>query len=58
MSTKPIGNAMSRITSSVISVGKPDDFFGHEIQTTPFSAIFFRNEFNSLANSARLLVKK
>src|SRR5690606_2071851 len=32
-STNPSGRASSRITSSVISVGTPDDFFGHETQT-------------------------
>src|SRR5882757_8809608 len=28
MSTNPIGSATDRITSSVMSVGTPDDFFG------------------------------
>ena len=46
-STKPSGNATSRITSSVTSVATPEDFFGHETQRTPVSAINLRSRFNS-----------
>ena len=34
-STNPSGSAISRIVSSVISVGTFDDFLGHETQTNP-----------------------
>ena len=32
-STRPRGNAISRTVSSVMSVGTPDAFLGHAIQT-------------------------
>jgi hypothetical protein len=31
LSTSPVGNATARMTSSVMSVATPDDFFGHAI---------------------------
>ncbi len=43
MSTNPIGRAIFRILSSVMSVGTPDAFFGHDTQTTPSGAIPRRN---------------
>src|SRR4029077_15879885 len=42
MSTKSSGRATARITSSVISVATPEDFFGQEAQSTASSAIFRR----------------
>src|SRR5438270_5886646 len=41
-STSPSGNATLRMVSSVISVGTPADFFGHETQIVPVSEIFRR----------------
>src|SRR5436309_6108933 len=35
ISTKPLGRAISRTASSLMSVGKPDDFLGQEIQSAP-----------------------
>src|SRR6266480_895518 len=35
MSTKPLGRAISRTASSLMSVGTPDDFLGQEIQSAP-----------------------
>src|ERR1700736_422661 len=58
MSTNPRGNAISRTTSSVTSVEIPEDFFGHEIQTVPSSAIFSRKIDIFFCNSPRRLVKK
>jgi hypothetical protein len=41
-STKPSGSESSRTTSSVISDGTFDDFFGHDTQTVAFGSSFFR----------------
>src|SRR5438270_4381171 len=57
-STNPSGNAISRITSSVRSVEIPEDFFGHETQTVPFSDILSRKIDNFFCNSLRRLVKR
>jgi hypothetical protein len=56
-STNPSGRAIARITSSVTSVGTPDDLFGQETQTIPVSAIFSRKTDNLFANSLRFLMK-
>src|SRR5437762_12556477 len=56
-STNPSGNATALITSSVTSVGTPDDLFGQETQTVPASAILARKTGNLFANSLRFLVK-
>src|SRR5881409_3626437 len=56
-STNPSGNATARITSSVTSVGTPDDLFGQETQTVAASAIFSRRAGNRFANSLWLLMK-
>src|ERR1700736_2755503 len=58
MSTNPSGKAISRTTSSVTSVEIPEDFFGHEIQTVPSSAIFSRKIDIFFCNSPRRLVEK
>ena len=34
-STRPVGRAIARTTSSVMSVATPDDFLGHEIHRAP-----------------------
>jgi hypothetical protein len=39
MSTNPSGSASPRITSSVMSVGTFEDFFGQETHTTASSAV-------------------
>ena len=36
MSTRPMGNAMARIVSSVMSVGAFEAFLGHETQIAAF----------------------
>ncbi len=41
--TNPSGSAISRIISSVISIGTFDDFFGHDTQTKPSCFNSFRN---------------
>jgi hypothetical protein len=56
-STNPSGNATARITSSVTSVGTPDDLFGQETQTAPASAIFSRRTGNRFANWLCFLMK-
>src|SRR6266702_2101075 len=56
-STNPSGNATARITSSVTSVGTPDDLFGQETQTVPAFAIFSRKTGNLLSNSLRSSMK-
>src|ERR1700730_5569723 len=58
MSTNPSGNATARITSSVMSVLMPDDFFGHETHNVPASAILDRSRWSCLFNSLRCFVKK
>jgi hypothetical protein len=57
-STKPSGNAISRMTSSVTSVETPEDFFGHETQTIPSSDILFRKIDIFFCNSLRRPVKR
>src|SRR5436190_19277147 len=57
-STKPSGRQTSRITSSVISVATPDDFFGQEIQTTPASSIILRKRFSSFSSSRCSVTKR
>src|SRR5438309_1590679 len=52
-STNPSGNATSRMVSSVISVATPEDFFGHEIQSIPVSAINLRSRFSSFSSTFR-----
>ena len=56
-STNPSGSATARTTSSVTSVGTPDDLFGQETQTVPVSAIFSRKADNRLLQFAALLDK-
>src|SRR5438093_3988173 len=58
MSTNPSGNATSRTTSSVMSVGILADFFGHETQIVPLSAILSRKIDNLLSNSLRRFVNR
>src|SRR5437867_921153 len=58
MSTNPSGKAISRTTSSVISVGTLADFFGHETQIVPLSAILSRKIDNLLSNSLRRFVNR
>src|SRR5207244_9041961 len=58
LSTNPSGKAISRTTSSVMSVGTLADFFGHETQIVPLSAIFSRKIDNLLSNSLRRLVNR
>jgi hypothetical protein len=57
-STNPSGSATARTTSSVTSVGTPDDRFGQEPQTTPVFAIFSRKTDNLVANSLRFVMKR
>lgn len=52
MSTSPLLNAKSLITSSVISVAIFDDFFGQEIHIIPFGSISFLKESISLFKSS------
>lgn len=51
ISTKPSGRAISRIVSSVISVGTLDAFFGHETHTKPSC-------FNSVRNLESVASRK
>ena len=46
------------ITSSVTSVATPEDFFGHETQRVPVSAINLRSRFNSFSSVLRFETKK
>src|SRR6266404_5162039 len=55
ISTKPSGSATARITSSVMSVGTPDDFFGQETQTAASSAIFCRRDCSCVCSPRRSL---
>jgi hypothetical protein len=57
VSTNPIGSATDRITSSVMSVGTPDDFFGHETQIAASSAIFPRSDWSCFSKTRRSLAK-
>src|SRR6266480_7733759 len=57
-STNPSGSATARITSSVVSVATPADFFGHETQTVPVAAMFLRKIDNRFSKSRRRLVKR
>ena len=58
MSTRPSGNATSRTTSSVISVGSFAAFLYHETQIAPSCLISFLYWFSPAASPSRLLVKK
>src|ERR1051326_3146741 len=58
MSTKPKGSATARITSSVTSVGTPDDFFGHETQRVASSAIFRRSADKCFSRARRSFTKR
>src|SRR5258706_1471327 len=55
ISTNPSGSAISRIVSSVISVGTFADFLGHETHTKPSCFNSFRN-FESIASRNALSV--
>src|ERR1700730_4976302 len=57
-STNPSGSATGRMTSSVRSVVTPADFFGHDTQSVPVSAILPRRRFSSFSNPLRRVVKK
>src|SRR5437763_441180 len=57
-STNPSGNPTSRMVSSVMSVATPEDFFGHEIQSVPVSAINLRSRFSSFSRTFRSETKK
>ena len=47
MSTKPSGKAVSRIVSSVMSVGTFEDFFGHEIHIVALLRSIFLSSLSS-----------
>jgi hypothetical protein len=57
-STSPSGKAISRITSSVTSVGFLDAFFGQETQTAASARMSLRSCGNRTASSARRVTKK
>src|SRR2546421_4355658 len=58
VSTRPSGSATARMTSSVTLVGTPDDFLGHETQTTASSAIFWRSDCKCFSNAPRSVTKR
>src|SRR4029077_4047866 len=57
ISTNPSGSATARTTSSVTSVGMPDDLFGQEAQTVPASGGVSRKTDNSFSNSRGVFMK-
>jgi hypothetical protein len=57
MSTKPSGNANSRIVLSVMSVGIFDALFGHDTQTAQSFFRLWRSDSRSRFNSAFCALK-
>ncbi|HEV2853661.1 MAG TPA: hypothetical protein VHC97_12735 [Thermoanaerobaculia bacterium] len=56
-STKPMGRAISLTTSSVMSVGTFEAFFGQETQTNPAGSSCFRNLASQVSSAARSVAK-
>ena len=57
-STKPSGSATTRTTSSVISVGTPADFFGHDTQTVACGSSDLRYAASAFDSSGRLVLNR
>jgi len=57
-STSPSGSAISRMVSSVMSVGVFEAFFGHEIQIAPSGFSLASVERTFAARSARRVAKR
>lgn len=55
LSTRPVGNATARMVSSTMSVGTPDDRFGHAIHNPPAAVSFGRQAAIRATRSARFV---